>query len=445
MLYVIVILTGALFAAAAMRTSKVASLHLLAIWVYFSALPALSSLISNDRDLGQAMVDHGYLPILYLLGVLMASSLRQDSTTSASLLERLQQVRNDPRGHMALQLLFIAVFATDFMFRLFYDILGSGTRSDSVALNLPYHVTTVLFITSKLLFGLFCYTCLTVRLSNIAKLLVATFMLYMLISDGRRSFLLTAIVLVSLGQGNFRFHLTPRIVGIMGILSVLFVAITPIFLEFRNNLQDIQLIHGETAMKAFPEAIGNTFSSLQQTASGSLSRVSENIAGRGNAGVFFFRVAQSIPFYQGGAMVMTSFEWLIPSVFIMKPEAYPETLIQYASGLPVIDDAISIPTIFLADFGPIGVLMAGFVTTLFLYAVAKSLARPRRFGLLEVYLLGTLFAQSIEIETELSDFLAFFRDVVIIIILGWAWRFAVRKQPGVSRNSSIAQSTSKLR
>lgn len=445
MLYVIVILTGALFAAAAMRTSRVASLHLLAIWVYFSALPALSSLISNDRDLGHAMVNHGYLPILYVLGVLMASSLMQDSTTSASLLERLQQVRNDLRGHMALQILFIAVFVTDFTLRLFYDILGSGTKSDSVTLDLPYHVTTILFITSKLVFGLFCYTCLTIRLSKLAKLLVLAFMLYMLVSEGRRSFLLTAIVLVSLGQGSFRFHLTPRIVGSMAILAALFVAITPIFLEFRNNLQNIQLIHGETAVKAFPEAIGDTFSSLQQTASGSLSSTSENISRRGNAGVFFFRVAQSIPFYQGGTMMMISLQWLIPSVFIAKPEAYPETLIQYASGLPVIDDAISIPTTFLADFGPIGVLTAGFGTTLFLYAVAKSLARPRRFGLLEVYLLGSLFAQSIEIETDLSEFLAFFRDLIIVIILGWVWRFTIREQPGESRNSSIAPSTSKVR
>lgn len=430
MSFVFVILTGLLFGAAAMRTSRVVSLHLLAIWVYFSALPALTTLIVvSDTGLREAMVDYAHLPILYLVGVLLASAVMRDGTTSARLLNRLAQLRHDRTGHMALQYMFAAVFTVDFLLRLFYNILGSGTASDQVVLELPYQVTTILFISSELLFGLFCYACLTVRLSKLAKILVAAFIAYMLISEGRRSFLLSVIALVVLGAGDFRFRLNARVIGLLGVASLLFLALSPIFLQFRMNLQTIQLTYGVSSINAFPEAVRTTMATIGQGTTGILQDTSANVAERGNAGVFFFRVAKSIPNYQDGAMIATSIQWLIPSVFIQKPQALTETLIQYAAGLPLIDDANSIPTIFLADFGPLGVAIAGFITAMLLYGVARVLARPGRLGLLGVYLLGVLLARSFRIEGEFSEFLAFFRNLVLILLLDIGWRFVVRNRP----------------
>lgn len=433
MSFVLVLLTGLMFAAAAMRTSRVVSLHLLAVWVYFSALPALTTMIVvSDTGLREAMVDYAYLPILYLVGVVLASALMRDGVTSTRLLGRLAELRRDRTGHMTLQYMFAGVFVIDFALRLFYDILGSGTASDQIVLELPYQVTTILFISSELLFGLFCYACLTIRLSRLAKVLVAFFIGYMLISEGRRSFLLSVIALVVLAAGDFRFRLNARVIGFLGVASFLFLALSPIFLQFRTNLQTIQLTYGVSSVNAFPEAVRTTMASIGQGTTGILQDTSANVAERGNAGVFFFRVAQSIPHYQQGAMTATSIQWLIPSVFIQKPEAQTETLIQYASGLPLIDDANSIPTIFFADFGPFGVALAGFMTAMLLYAVARVLARPGPLGLLGVYLLGVLLARSFRIEGEFTEFLAFFRNVVLILILDRGWRFVVRNRPGAT-------------
>lgn len=437
MSFVLVLLTGLLFAAAAMRTSTVVSLHLLAVWIYFSALPALTTIIVfNDTGLREAMVNYAYLPILYLIGVLFASALMRDDKTSNRLLEHLKKLRDDANGHMALQYLFIAVFLVDFIIRLVYNILGSGTASDQLVLGLPYLVTTTLFISSELLFGLFCYSCLTFKLSKLAKVLVISFIVYMLISEGRRAFLLSVIALIVLTAGDFRFRLNARSIGFLGGASLLFVALSPIFLQFRTNLQTIQLTYGVSSINAFPEAMRTTMTSLGQGTTGILQDTSANVAERGNAGVFFFRVAQSIPNYQNGALFATSVQWLVPSTFIQKPEAQTETLIQHASGLPVIDDANSIPTIFLADFGPLGVLISGFMTAMLIYGVARVLARPGSLSLLGIYLLGVLLARSFRIEGEFTEFLVFFRNVVLVVFIDLVWRFVVRDRPGGKERSS---------
>jgi hypothetical protein len=425
-------------------SSRLLSLHLLAIWIFFSALPTLSSQIANDVDLSEALVWHAYLPILYLVGVMIASVVMADSEISESLGAKLQKIRSDRRGHFNLMLLFIVVFSIDFLLRLSYDILGSGTQIEDVVAGLPYLVTSTLFITSDLLFGLFCYACLTIRLSSLAKFLAALFMIFILVSEGRRSFILALFALPFLANADFRLRFNWREISLVTIAPILFVVITPIFLEFRSNLQELQLAGGDSAISSFPSAISKTINSGYAAIPDASGSVSENFEKRGNAGVFFYRVAEAIPSYQGGTLLENSFRWIVPSFISTKPEAYTETLIQVVSRLPVVDDAISIPTIFLADFGPIGVLIAGFLTAAFLYTISRYLAREGSFGLVQVFLLGSFFSYSFRVEAELAEAFEFFRNLLIVAALGWVWRLAFKEQPTMLTGRAKNQRPSRL-
>jgi hypothetical protein len=144
-----------------------------------------------------------------------------------------------------------------------------------------------------------------------------------------------------------------------------------------------------------------------------------------------------MPAYQYGWLVETSFRWAIPSAFVTKPEFYPETLILQLCGIQVNDDSVSIPTILLADFGPVGVLLAGFCTSIFLYFIARGLAKKRDFDLISVYLLGFFYNQSLRIESELLFSLLFFRDIFVIFLLSLIWRCSLAVFSIISRPHTI--------
>jgi hypothetical protein len=69
--------------------------------------------------------------------------------------------------------------------------------------------------------------------------------------------------------------------------------------------------------------------------------------------------------------------------------------------------------VLYVDFGPLGMLAAGAVTALLLYAIAKLLAHGRPFGIFHVALLGSFFALSFGIEKEFASVFVELRNAAL--------------------------------
>ncbi len=151
--------------------------------------------------------------------------------------------------------------------------------------------------------------------------------------------------------------------------------------------------------------------------------VADNVAQRGNAGVFFLTVAERHIPPQLGAMTWASFLWAVPSIFIVKPELQVEGMIQLLANMRLLDDADSMPLILYVDFGAIGLFVAGVYAAALLYGLAKLFRGGRQFGIFEIVALGTFFSLSFGIENELSGQFAELRNLALFAPVALLSRF----------------------
>jgi hypothetical protein len=138
-----------------------------------------------------------------------------------------------------------------------------------------------------------------------------------------------------------------------------------------------------------------------------------------------------------GQESMESFKTAVPRVFGLKKfEGDIENISQLWYGLPVRDEANSLLTTGAADFGPLGAIVLPLLVAL-IFQVALSLA-VNRTGLPEVIkrLLIMLFVvQLLNVESVLSTYLTFMRDLVVLILASLPAFLVlrlVRRRPGVA-------------
>jgi hypothetical protein len=204
---------------------------------------------------------------------------------------------------------------------------------------------------------------------------------------------------------------------VTAVAAFVFVMIGPVFLELRFQSQILRDSYGLSAIQSFTEALRITFANLLSGQSGFFDTVSKNVAERGSAGLFFLNVVDGMPQQQHGHVLMQSFEWILPSAIAAKPLYQAEQVIQLLIGVPLTDDANSLPSTLYADFGALGVLLAGAFNALFLYAVIRFISRHSFNGLVPIYLLGVFFYISFRVEDEPVGYLQVLRDVAILAVL----------------------------
>lgn len=173
-------------------------------------------------------------------------------------------------------------------------------------------------------------------------------------------------------------------------------------------------------MKATVGGIAQAMNEAGSSDSSFWSETQDNIALRGNAGTFFYSVVERLPVSMGGDAVRTSIAWGVPSFIMAKPELQSEEQIQVASGMDVFDDAVSVPLTFYADFGALGMVLAGVYMGIALYTLSLILAQPRQYTLFTVLALGAYFQLSFMIEGELYNHIALYRNLLIMwIVISW--------------------------
>jgi hypothetical protein len=411
---------GVLFALLAFRYARALCLYLLIFFSYFVLLPLASAwlytgkltpraLIGQDlyaSDLADALAAHGHLFALYGLGVLGVGWLLGDATLAAN----VERTLRAQRFHIGWPLAFGAAVLSELLIRATYGILLSGTGGSRVA-ELPYLVTSMLFVLHAAVFGLFSYLAvLSARMRPLALLCLA-YLPYVLVTAGRRAMLSALIAFLVLRGLQLGFKPNMRLALVaLGALA-LFVLVGPLFIEARAIWAFLTQT-GTPPTEALFEAVGQATDRFLAGESG-FGMVAANVAERGNAGVFFLTVAERGVEPQFGQLTWTSMLWAVPSVFAEKPPFQVEAMIQSLASMQFIDDANSVPLVFYADFGALGMLLAGIYQALLLYAIAWLISRGRQFGLFEAVALGVFFTLSFSIENEFSGHFAELRNLAL--------------------------------
>jgi len=415
----------------AFRFAKVLSLHLIAYWIFFALLPTLTLLITDDNTQLQAKIlSYFYLHFIYLGGIAVVALCFRDR----KILADIQKTLRDVEISHAKLLLFVVLFVLDFGIRVTYNFLGSGMYDADTAANIPYFINAIFFVSSTLLVGLFCYACLFIRQNRIALVVALAYMGYSLIIDGRRSLILAILAFALLLTRSVNINFSRRFVIVTAVAAFVFVMVGPVFLELRFQSQILRDSYGLSAIQSFTEALRITFANLLSGQSGFFDTVSKNVAERGSAGLFFLNVVDGLPQQQHGHVLMQSFEWILPSAIAAKPLYQAEQVIQLLIGVPLTDDANSLPTTLYADFGAPGVFLAGAFNALFLYSVIRFISRHSFNGLVPIYLLGVFFYISFRVEDEPVGYLQVMRDVAILAVLSTPaalirWSREKRKPP----------------
>jgi len=408
----------ALFALAAFSWWRVLCIHLLASAVFFILLPTITFLSEESRpgalagaDLADALAAHWYLYVLYLAGLGITAAVANDARAFG----RIQHALRIQRPQLAWVVTFYVVLLTSVGIMLTFDIALSGSVTTEKLLGMPYAAVIVLSIAKMLLFGLFCYMCIVSRVDRLALIGCAAFLGWMIVSEGRRVLLLSLLVFYMLrsAQVSLRFNLRYVLVGLA--LISLFTLITPYFKLIRVQSQNLEA-RGYSQVEALVTATSEVLT-LDDDGKSATDIAVANIARRGNAGLFLLDTASGMPSPYLGELIWTSVLWIVPSSLAEKPAYEAEQLIQLAIGAEFIDDANSVPTVFLGDFGALGMLIAGLYTGFMLYALVYLIQPGRQFGLFEIAALGAFFQLSVLVENELSGTFVMARNLAIIWVV----------------------------
>jgi hypothetical protein len=419
------------FAALAFRYARTLCLHILVFWVFFVAAPLATAwlytgeitsraLIGQDLysfALADALSAHVHLYVLYGLGVLFVAILFRDRQIADGVVRTLAAQRFNIMWSIA----FAAVLLAEFLLKLSYGVLLSGSGTAERIADMPYIVSSLLAVLGSVIFGLYCYLCVLSARAKPLLVLCLAYLPYVLATDGRRAMTMALVTFFLLRGLSLGFRPNWRLARIAGATLALFILVGPIFMEARAISETLQEA-GVPPIAALAEGVSQAIDLFMRGESG-FAAVADNVAERGNAGVFFLTVAERHIPPQLGAMTWASFLWAVPSIFIVKPELQVEGMIQLLANMRLLDDADSMPLILYADFGAFGLLVAGAYTAALLFGLAKLLCGGRQFGIFEIVALGTFFSLSFGIENELSGQFVVLRNLALFAPVALLSRF----------------------
>ncbi len=434
--------TALIFSVLALHYTRILGLHLLFTWVFLLGLPlfsigaeAVSARPLAGEAVGRALVQHMPLYFLYILGVAAVLLVARD----AVVLSRLRSALATLTLKRPWLLLFVACFASDFIARVAFDILISGTGTTVNLTRIPYVYSSLLSVVSTLAYGLFCYLSVVSRRNRAVFCLCLLYSMYLLIVDGRRGLILSLVALLFLRSLSVKLVLNQRLI-VIGIASAFaFLLIGPVFMEARIHAQNLQA-GGLDPLAALSRGISDAYRAISTGEVSIFELLANNLGSRPNAGVFLLAVAEFHPALAGGRYTAASVQWAIPSIFGDKPVLPVEQLIQSGAGLPLFDDSISVPAVFIADFGYIGIFLAGLLSAVTLYLLAKGVGRSRNFGLVQASMLGVFFEFSTQIENDLTFQIVELRNlglIALVVLTSAGMRHAINVRTNSLRDARI--------
>ena len=240
---------------------------------------------------------------------------------------------------------------------------------------------------------------------------------------GRREVIFLAFAIIYIAWRAGALSLLKAIPSI-AIAGIGIYMISPLFLITRGLNGYYVQVAGVDSITAMGYAFSDAFSACGIGFQCS-ELVSENISERGNALEFIKYLVESerkgYPFLYGLAL-LNSMHRAIPSVILAKPEMEVEQLIQSNFGMPLIDDAISMPAIAYADGGLIGCMIAGIFVAIFIRYFLWFAFKQRN----ELLALSMLFGLSRilwNIEIDLVYYVVLVRDSVIFLLIIYILKF----------------------
>jgi hypothetical protein len=424
--FAVALTSAALYGWLALWVSRIAALHLIAVWIYFAGLPTVSALLNRDAVLTDWLSTYWYVLFVYGFAVLICSLFFRDRELYAAFTKRLS---NFAVPYYYLYVFFVLVLI-DLIIRLWFGILTNGTVSTEALNEMPYWMSAIFYSLTGLVFGFFCYASLLSSNSKLALISCIMFISYSLVTEGRRQFFVALLVFFLLRARHLNVKINFRNAALVVGGLFLFLTVTPFFLEARNNIQTLQGFYGENPASAFAEGVSMAASSYASGEMSVIDETTQNLAARGNSGIFFFTIASRLPQFQEGAMTLNSFRWAIPAIFSEKPDLPVEGELQVRSGLPESDDAVSVLIVLYADFGVFGLFAAAMITCLFLYGAVSYLARNPLDNVTSVYLLGMFFLIALRIESEPAQFLIALRDLTLVVAVVMLYRLIFNRRLG---------------
>ncbi len=287
------------FSVLAFRYARVVCLHSLAFWAFFVGFPLTAAwlsvggvashrrLVGDDlvgESLAQALASNAFLYVLYGLGLLTVAMMLRDGAR----LQRFSDTLARQRYHGIWPALFCASFAVELFLRAHFGTLieGSGGRSFS---NIPYIYVTAISLATSLSFGLFCYLAVLSVRRRALLYLALLYPAYLLLSGGRRDFLMSLAALIVLRKFSVGFRFSWRFVGIAVALVMTFIVVSPFFVQFRLRALDYEA----RDVPLSQSLILGASDTLDAWSRGDLTyaSVEENVTRRGNCGVFLLSVA----------------------------------------------------------------------------------------------------------------------------------------------------------
>ena len=414
-------LTGALVGLAYSARRSFAGAHLLALGAFCAGLPVLKASFGGESwPTGDEVLWYSYGAIgLYALFVFLGSYVLRDR----ALAQTARWLRTvNPSGRTVVVALFaiLVLWALRLYKAASYGILFSGSGTEDAVRSLPYWLSTLASLTEFLGGGAMLALILAAARGRTPLILAipAVGLPWALLSGGRREAIVlsVAVAWVIWRSGLMR----PRWVASgLALGLALTYLLTPMFLLARN-INAAYLQRGVTPFEAFQNALVDGYSQCGISLKcAELTRA--NVTLRGNAMEFLKSVvtAERAGFQElGGAAALNTVKWALPSILGAKPELMTEQYVQSALGLPIGDDAISVPLVAYADMGLLGCAIAGTGVAVYLSSVGW-LAFVRRNELLLLSLAFGAFRVAWNIEEDPVVYLTLLRDAVIVALVMW--------------------------
>lgn len=423
------LLTLALMGMAFACRRSFAAAHLVSLGLFCVALPLLRAIFSaTPRHASDETLFYAYGAVALYAGCVFLITLVLGGRSLGRLSDWLGNARPSGRSVRFALFIFMVLWATRVYKGAAYGIIFSGSGTENAVLALPYWLSTLDSIMSLLGGGALIMLAVAAARGSGRWLwgLIVFELIWVFVNGGRRDVVFLSVVIIWIAWQAQVVRL-PTAIAVLAMAASLLYVVTPLFLVVRNHNSNY-LLQGAAPFDALKHAISAGYNQCGVGFRCS-ELTSENIEIRGNAMEFTKSVVNSsrngYPFLDGSG-IMHSLSWSVPSAILPKPEMMTEQFVQASFGLPLVDDAISVPVLAYADLGLLGCMLAGICVALFVRLFSQlSLKQPT--DLLALSMLYGLVRAIWNIESDPLAYTVLLRDSALLILVAQALSFVRRR------------------
>ena len=422
------LLTPTLLVAAYFCRQSFVSVHLAALGFLFVAFPLLRVVFGASLwPASDEVVAFTYAGVAAYAGTALVVSLAMREREA---LQFSRWVKSEGPSIRSLSLavtVLVSLWVSRFYIGADYGMIFSGSANEEAVLELPYWLSTGASMIAMLGGGALIIVTVVLARHGARWLLivVSAELAWGFVSGGRRELTFLVIVVLWIAW-QARLLRLPALVGLLTMGAVLLYSVTPLFLVVRDANFDY-LRQGTPPFDALKYAIVDGYARCG-VGIDCLDLARENVEARTSVSEFSKSIVDAVENgygFLGGAGILHSLSWAIPSAIFPKPDLMTEQFLQASFGLPLVDDAISVPALAYADLGLLGCVLAGACVALFVKAFAR-LAMKQSNMLLKVSMLFALVRILWSIEIDPLAFAILLRDSLLLILIAQCIAYLAR-------------------